>query len=64
MAYGYEYEYGNELFVSKRVKKKKLKPKQWGPGAPVIRIVEPCFDAKGKKFWSDELLFVVFLRVA
>jgi len=47
MAYGYEYEYGNELFVSKRVKKKKLKPKMWGPGAPVIRIVEPCFDAKG-----------------
>merc|ERR1712096_580735 len=39
--------YGNELFVSKRVKKKKLKPKMWGPGAPVIRIVEPCFDAKG-----------------
>jgi len=47
MAYGYEYMYDGETFVSKRIKKKKLKPKMWGPGAPVIRVVEPCFDVKG-----------------
>jgi len=47
MAYGYEQEYSGELFVSKRIKKRKMKPRQWGPGAPVIRIVEPCYDAKG-----------------
>jgi len=47
MAYGYEYEYDGAVFVSKRIKKKKLKPKQWGPGSPVIRIVEPCYNNKG-----------------
>lgn len=47
MAYGYEYQYGGEIYASKRIRKRKLKPKMWGPGAPVIRVVEPCYNNKG-----------------
>jgi len=52
MSSGYEYEYQGKVYQSRRIKKRKMKPRkisllQKRIGKPVFRVISPCYNTKG-----------------